>query len=121
VGAVHKLLEDMSSDNQAQSLAVTEITAAIASMDRATQQNAAMVEETSAATRTLTAEVAALAAAANQFKFERRQQSITPLHERRVLPQRTIAPRTPPRAKSAGRPALVAVAAKAGGGDWEDF
>jgi methyl-accepting chemotaxis protein len=100
---------------------VTEITAAIASMDRATQQNAAMVEETSAATRTLTSEVAALAAAAGKFKFERREQSITPLHERRVLPQRIMAPRTAVRVKPAARPALVAVAAKAAGGDWEDF
>jgi methyl-accepting chemotaxis protein len=121
VDAVHKLLEDMASDNQAQSLAVTEISAAIASMDRATQQNAAMVEQTSAATRTLTSEVAALAEAASKFKFERREQSITPLHERRVVPQRTVAPRAPVRAKPAARPALVAVSAKAGGSDWEDF
>jgi methyl-accepting chemotaxis protein len=67
VGAVHTLLGGMARDNQAQSLAITEIAAAIGSMDKATQQNAAMVEETSAAARSLTAEVDALAEQAALF------------------------------------------------------
>jgi methyl-accepting chemotaxis protein len=121
VGAVHKLLEVISSDNQAQSLAVTEITAAIASMDRATQQNAAMVEETSAATRTLTSEVAALSAAAYKFKFERRAQSITPIHERRAATQRIASAQPTVAAKAAMRPALRAASSQAAAGDWEDF
>jgi methyl-accepting chemotaxis protein len=39
-------------------------------MDHATQQNAAMVEETSAAARNLSGEVAALARRATAFKVE---------------------------------------------------
>ena len=70
VAEVHKLLADMASDNVAQSVAVTEISSAIGSMDRATQQNAAMVEETSAAARNLTSEVAALADQAAKFKLD---------------------------------------------------
>jgi methyl-accepting chemotaxis protein len=67
VGEVNKLLAGMASDNQAQSSAITEITAAVSSMDKSTQQNAAMVEETSAAARNLTLEVGNVASAAAQF------------------------------------------------------
>ena len=61
VGQVHALLGAMATDNQAQATAITEITAAVGTMDRGTQQNAAMVEETSAAARSLSSEVATLA------------------------------------------------------------
>jgi methyl-accepting chemotaxis protein len=64
VGRVHELLAVMANDNQAQATAITEVSAAIGVMDRATQQNAAMVEETSAAARNLTTEVDRLAAQA---------------------------------------------------------
>jgi len=67
---VHKLLGSMASDSQAQSSAITEISAAINEMDRSTQQNAAMVEETSAAARNLSTEVVSLSAQASQFKVD---------------------------------------------------
>lgn len=67
VEQVHKLLESMASDNQAQSAGITEISTAISTMDQSTQQNAAMVEETSAAARNLTHEVQALAEQAGRF------------------------------------------------------
>lgn len=70
VGEVNKLLAGMASDNQAQSSAITEITAAISAMDVATQQNAAMVEQTSAAARNLTQEVGNLADTAAQFNVD---------------------------------------------------
>jgi methyl-accepting chemotaxis protein len=70
VGEVHKLLNTMAADNQSQASAITQISAAISSMDQATQQNAAMVEETSAAARNLTTEVNGLADQASQFRFE---------------------------------------------------
>lgn len=70
VDAVHKLLGSMASDSQAQSSAITEISAAINEMDRSTQQNAAMVEETSAAARNLSTEVVSLSAQASQFKVD---------------------------------------------------
>ena len=67
VGEVHVLLAEMASANEAQASAITEISGAIGAMDQATQQNAAMVEETSAAARSLTNEVGTLAAQASQF------------------------------------------------------
>lgn len=68
VDAVHVLLAGMASDNQAQSGALAEITGAVGSMDRATQQNAAMVEETSAAARQLSSEIEDLATRAADFR-----------------------------------------------------
>lgn len=69
VGAVHQLLGNMASDNQAQSSAITEISSALGSMDQSTQQNAAMVEETSAAARHLAGEVSTLTEQARQFNI----------------------------------------------------
>ena len=67
VAEVHSLLGQMAADNRAQSTAISEISLAIGTMDQATQQNAAMVEETSAAARNLTSEVATLAEQAAKF------------------------------------------------------
>ncbi|MBO9623654.1 MAG: HAMP domain-containing protein [Sphingomonas sp.] len=64
---VHGLLGNMASENRVQAAAVGEISAAVSTMDRATQQNAAMVEETSAAARNLMNEVELLTEQAAQF------------------------------------------------------
>ena len=68
VAQVHELLATMAADNQAQSSAITQISVAIGTMDQSTQQNAAMVEETSAAARNLASEVGSLADQAGRFK-----------------------------------------------------
>jgi methyl-accepting chemotaxis protein len=68
VGEVHQLLATIAGDNQAQAHAIEEINLAIGSMDQTTQQNAAMVEETSAAARNLFDEVSVLNEQAARFK-----------------------------------------------------
>jgi methyl-accepting chemotaxis protein len=83
VDAVHGLLTGMAADNQAQSGTITEITAAVASMDRSTQQNAAMVEETSAAARQLSVEINSLADRAAEFQAERRFHDVPVAVDRR--------------------------------------
>lgn len=72
VTEVHTLLSEIATDNQAQSSTITQISAAIGTMDQATQQNAAMVEETSAAARNLSSEVTALADRASMFSIGNR-------------------------------------------------
>ncbi|WP_231733845.1 MULTISPECIES: methyl-accepting chemotaxis protein [unclassified Sphingomonas] len=67
VREVHALLGQMATDNQAQSTAITQIASAIQAMDHSTQQNAAMVEQTSAAARKLSSEVAALTEQSARF------------------------------------------------------
>ncbi|WP_448661849.1 methyl-accepting chemotaxis protein [Sphingomonas sp. CJ20] len=69
VGEVHSLLGQMATDNQAQSTAISQISTAIGTMDQATQQNAAMVEETSAAARNLKAEVGSMTEQAARFNI----------------------------------------------------
>nr|WP_213981219.1 globin-coupled sensor protein [Sphingomonas sp. dw_22] len=71
VGEVHNLLGEMAADNQAQSTAISQISAAIGTMDQSTQQNAAMVEQTSAAARNLMNEVRQLAEQAAGFSGEK--------------------------------------------------
>ncbi len=69
VGEVHSLLDNIARDNQAQSSAISQVSVAIGTMDQSTQQNAAMVEETSAAARNLSNEVAQLAEQASRFRI----------------------------------------------------
>ncbi|QDX25761.1 HAMP domain-containing protein [Sphingomonas suaedae] len=68
VSTVHELLGTMAQDNQAQAAAIQQIASAISTMDHSTQQNAAMVEEASAAARSLNAEVGVLGQRAGAFR-----------------------------------------------------
>ena len=68
VDAVHKLLRDMAEDNQAQSAAIAQVSSAVTAMDSSTQQNAAMVEQTSAAAQSLMNEAMALATQTQRFE-----------------------------------------------------
>lgn len=131
VGEVNNLLAGMASDNRAQSSAITEITAAVSSMDRATQQNAAMVEETSAAARNLTEEVGNLANAAAQFNVEgdgtQRAPISRPASSTAILTSRApavpAAPRRPaPKLKAVANGHAIGHAnCKAANSDWSDF
>jgi len=67
VAEVHDLLGNIAKDNSAQAGAVSEISDTVNAMDHTTQQNAAMVEQTSAAARNLASEVSQLTQAASRF------------------------------------------------------
>ncbi|HEU0066638.1 MAG TPA: methyl-accepting chemotaxis protein [Sphingomonas sp.] len=122
VTQVHQLLATMAHDNQAQSSAITEISTAIGTMDQSTQQNAAMVEETSAAARNLVSEVTSMSEQAGHFKTgaERSRTGHRPAPSTspaRAAPGRYNSPVKP--LPAAAIPALV----RAGGGDndWREF
>ncbi|WP_404368677.1 methyl-accepting chemotaxis protein [Sphingomonas sp. MMS24-J45] len=70
VAEVHALLGNIANDNSAQAGAITEISGAVTAMDQTMQQNSAMVEQTSAAARTLASEVAHLTNSAGQFRVD---------------------------------------------------
>jgi methyl-accepting chemotaxis protein len=110
VSQVHTLLSEIASDNQAQSSTITQISAAIGTMDQATQQNAAMVEETSAAARNLSSEVTALADRAAMF-------SIGNVPVRTPAPVRNAPVSFTPVAASEPKP----MSALAGVDDWLEF
>ncbi|GGB74582.1 methyl-accepting chemotaxis protein [Blastomonas aquatica] len=130
VGEVHSSLGAMATDNQAQAVAITQISAAIGSMDQATQQNAAMVEETSAAARNLLNEVSSLTEQAGQFNtgnhaVARSSSSHSKVTARAVKSQ-SKPTAMPERKRESGYvspvAALPATAAMAGGSDdWQDF
>lgn len=119
VGQVHELLATMATANQAQASAITEISAAISMMDQSTQQNAAMVEQTSAAARNLTSEVGELAQRASLFNvsnsaaksFHRPDESTRPRDDNRK-PYASPVKALPPTAR-------VAMAHTSD--DWNDF
>ncbi len=117
VGEVNELLGAIAADNQAQASAITEISAAISSMDQATQQNAAMVEETSAAARNLLVEVNALSEQAQQFNDGEAAPAARP---------RTPVPAAAPRAFTSAVPAKPLPAAAVAAltrpdDDWKEF
>jgi methyl-accepting chemotaxis protein len=114
VGEVHKLLGEMASDNQAQSTAITEIWVAIGTMDQSTQQNAAMVEQTSAAARNLSGEVAALSEQASRFDVGA---GVRPAATRVVAPAR-IPLKAHGRVPPAKLPIPAMAARNAGSDDW---
>ncbi|MDT8760123.1 cache domain-containing protein [Sphingomonas psychrotolerans] len=67
VEQVHQFVESMANDNRAQASTISEIATAVNVMDQSTQQNAAMVEQTSAAARNLAGEVTALTEQSARF------------------------------------------------------
>lgn len=64
---VHHLIDQMARDNAAQSVALSEITTVVGAMDRATQQNAAMIENASSESKLLVRDATTLAENAGQF------------------------------------------------------
>ncbi|MDZ7895725.1 MAG: methyl-accepting chemotaxis protein [Sphingobium sp.] len=125
-----ELSDQMASDNAAQSSAITQISTAISSMDAATQQNAAMVEQTSAAARTLNQEIGGLVQQASKFDLGGGKAS-TPAARGPAKPTSLPAhPVTSPTRKRAEKAAIVTpklsggVLAKASAGDdadWREF
>jgi len=117
---VHKLLANMADDNVAQSATITEIAGAVSSMDKTTQQNAAMVEQTSAAARNLTAEVNGLSEAAAQFKLGARQ-GLSPSSVTRKVQAIRPAPAAQPRPSHMHMVKKVISSAAVASNDWSDF
>ncbi len=110
VGEVHALLGQIAADNQAQSAAITQISTAIQAMDHSTQQNAAMVEETSAAARNLSTEVTALTEQSGRFRIGAETATRT------AAPQPVPAPKAKaakPAAKAEAKPATYRSPVKA--------
>ncbi len=96
VAQVHQLLGSMATDNNAQAAAIVQVTTAVHTMDSATQQNAAMVEETSAAARNLSNETRLLSDQASRFRVSGggggslQGRFATPAAEARPLPAAAI-------------------------------
>jgi methyl-accepting chemotaxis protein len=70
VGTISQLIGEIAGAAQEQAAGLVQVSTAVAEMDTVTQQNAAMVEETTAATHSLQHETEQLHRAAGQFQVE---------------------------------------------------
>jgi len=68
IGKVHQTVAEVAESSREQSGGITQIGEAVAELDRATQQNAALVEETAAASRSLDEQVHALKGTVDHFR-----------------------------------------------------
>ncbi len=72
IHAVHTAITEIAASAKEQSTGLHQVNTAVNQMDQVTQQNAAMVEESTAASHGLTQETEALAKLANHFQVKRR-------------------------------------------------
>jgi len=70
IGKVAEIVEQISSASQEQAIGVQEINTSVTSMDEMTQQNSALVEESTAAARALTDQATKLTGLMNFFKLD---------------------------------------------------
>ncbi|WP_239987367.1 cache domain-containing protein [Sphingosinithalassobacter portus] len=124
VREVHQFVESMANDNRAQSLTIGEIANAMTSMDQSTQQNAAMVEQTSAAARDLASEVISLAnqsarfTVANKGGQPKKPKTPAPARSASAKPIKAVSP-APRQFEAAG--SSVRNGSNAADGDWASF
>ncbi len=115
IGDANTLVVNIAHGAQTQAENMKQVNGAVASMDRSTQQNAAMAEEATAAARILSTEADELATLVARFRLN---------PGREVAANRTPAPASPARpqprmvARTAGALALKPVAVE---DDWQEF
>jgi methyl-accepting chemotaxis protein len=133
VSRVTDIMAEITAASQEQTSGIEQVNQAIAQMDQATQQNAALVEEASAAARALQEEADRLAQAVGTFRIkDGAGQLATP--SARVArpaapatalaapaPRAARAPRTAKAAASAPRQAQRPAPVAAGSDSWEEF
>ena len=126
VSRVTDIMAEITAASQEQTAGIEQVNAAIAQMDQTTQQNAALVEEASAAAQSLQQEASTLARTVGAFRIEES-------HVRAAAPAAKAAPARAQLAKPAARPAAAKPAATAkpaaepskaavtAGDGWEEF
>ncbi len=131
VAEINGIMGEIASGAQEQSTALDEVNTAVNHMDQTTQQNAAMVEETTAASQTLAQEADSLQHLIGQFRL----QAATEMHQLHQGATRTITkvprkieePRTAPLRAATGqqsssvRRVANGAPVRAAANDWEEF
>ncbi|MBB4614463.1 methyl-accepting chemotaxis protein [Novosphingobium taihuense] len=107
VGEINTLVSQIATNAQEQAISLQQINTAVVDVDRVTQQNAAMVEESTAAARSLAQEAAELVKVVQRFETGRRSATLI----------RPAVPAAQPLYQSHGNAALKAVPAH----DWSEF
>jgi methyl-accepting chemotaxis protein len=121
VASVSESIEAMARGAEEQSSGLSEVNSAIGSMDIMTQQNAAMVEQTTAATELLAKEAEDLYRAFSAFQVDTgsaRRPSAPVVH---AMPVQHRAPAPRPAARPAPQPQVIGNLAVQGDDDWSEF
>ncbi|RAK65382.1 globin-coupled sensor protein [Phenylobacterium kunshanense] len=114
VAQINGLVAEIAASAREQSTALAEVNTAMNQMDQMTQQNAAMVEESTAASHTLAQEAAELSSLIARFRIEEGR-TAAPAPVRAAAAAR----QAPVRAMGGGGGQVVPFAA--GASEWEDF
>ncbi len=118
VGDISKLVQGIAEGARSQATTVQQVNSAVGDMDRMTQQNAAMVEQSTAAARSLAAEAQELNKLVSQFNVDGKSAHGASMADPVVIPARNV------RKRMASRPMVqgnLAVAAAPGDDDWSEF
>jgi methyl-accepting chemotaxis protein len=126
VASIDALMKEISASTTEQATGLNEVNGAVNQMDQVVQQNAAMVEEATAASHSLKNEAKALMGLVARFRVDQMAQA-APAPARSV--QRAMAPSRPVSSPIARQPARPMPAARPGRGsaavavneDWEEF
>jgi methyl-accepting chemotaxis protein len=121
VAEIDELMNEITASTREQSTALEEVNTAVNQMDQVTQQNAAMVEQSTAASHSLTSESRQLSDLVQRFSLTRE----TALSSRALAapaPRKPSAPRpTRPAALRSSGSAALAVVEEADTAGWEEF
>ena len=112
VVAINTLMHDMAMATRQQSSGIEEVNSAVAQMDQVTQQNAAMVEQSTAAARTLASETNDLVQLVSFFRVGEARSEVRRAPVTSVRPQRQ---------RAAGGAAMAPQPAGQSREDWKDF
>ncbi|MFA9216651.1 MAG: methyl-accepting chemotaxis protein [Sphingomonadaceae bacterium] len=124
VQQVADIMAEITSASQEQSVGIGQVNEAITQMDQMTQQNAALVEQATAAAQSMQDEADTLAQSVSVFRLDSQASAAAPARAAAPLPVR----RTPPVALAATKAARTAAPARSAlkakpdsHSDWEEF
>ncbi|WAJ29839.1 methyl-accepting chemotaxis protein [Antarcticirhabdus aurantiaca] len=117
VTQIDSLVQEIAGSAKEQSVGIGDVNEAVNKMDRVTQQNAAMVEETTAATLSLRSQTEELGRLISSFRTDADGASVAQLRRMGQQMREAVSPRAAEPAAPRARPvpAIVAVAASGGG------
>jgi len=119
IGEITDLMSEIRASTQEQASGLAQVNTAVNDMDQVTQQNAAMVEESTAASLNLSQEAATLAELVSRFQVTEGGRRPAPVRAAQARVEAFAAEAAAPR--PAARPRLAAAGGRAASGGWEEF
>ena len=119
VGDISNRMTGIAESNAKQAANLEQVNSAVGDMDRMTQQNAAMVEQSTAAARSLAGEADELTGLVSRFRIGARPSAKVVAHPAASMPRAASAQPAPRRAVNSGK--LAVQTATAADADWSKF